>query len=634
MNDRRSHLWRLMGAGFAAAALWLAGCSTPIGVEQVPTRKAYGQVGENVLSTGQPSAATTVILDRYQFNKLAAKSPDEAVRELHAKAVATGERDLLFALAELSFMAGDHFSRSGTAPGGRDPRDYYLGAAVYAWLFLFGEGSEPPPSAFDRRFREACDFYNYGLGLAFTENGNEAGVVRFATAWRRLPVGEIELQVDGARVGESLATFEQILLADRYRVRGLSVRNREPGIGTPLICVKPVNPEFGSRSAVPMTALLRCPMTLAALGTKEAACALELYPSFDYMKVDIGLARVPLEVDLTTYLAYTLNQSKLWKLGPMQFREPAKNVRSQLILSQPYEPDRIPVVFVHGTFSSPLTWAEMSNTLTADPVLRRRYQVWQFVYGSGNPLVYSMADLREVLTAKIQQLDPAGTNPLLHQMVVIGHSQGGLLAKSIAIDTGDALWKGFSSKTLDDPSITAEQRAEFQRVLFLKPLPFVRRVVFIATPHRGGYHNKGLVRSLGQRLVSLPGDIVAYSSDLVELTKGTEAEDFLNGRMPTSVDGMSPDNPALRVMADIPVAPWITAHSIIAVEKSDDPAKRRDGLVTYESAHLDYAQSEFVVDSFHTCLNHPATIEEVRRILHLHLAGLPAANPPAPVAIP
>ena len=84
------------------------------------------------------------------------------MRQLHAKAVATGERDLLFALAELSYLAGDHFSRSVNAPIARDPRDYYLGAAVYAWLFLFGEGTDRSPDAFDRRFRTACDLYNYG----------------------------------------------------------------------------------------------------------------------------------------------------------------------------------------------------------------------------------------------------------------------------------------------------------------------------------------------------------------------------------------------------------------------------------------------------------------------------------------
>jgi pimeloyl-ACP methyl ester carboxylesterase len=140
--------------------------------------------------------------------------------------------------------------------------------------------------------------------------------------------------------------------------------------------------------------------------------------------VDIRGGQVPLEIDLTTYRAYTLTRSRIWKLGRLQFLAPAERIRSQLILSQPFEPDRVPVVFVHGTFSSPVTWAELANSLTADPVLRQRYQVWSFIYGSGNPLGRSVTELREALTTKVQELDPEGTNAVLRQMVVIGHSQG------------------------------------------------------------------------------------------------------------------------------------------------------------------------------------------------------------------
>jgi len=607
--------------------LFFTGCSSPIGVDEVPTRKAYEQVEANALSTGKPSAETTVILDRYQLGKLAAKSPDEAVPLLHAKAVATGERDLLFALAEISYLAGDHAGRETSAPAGGDPRDYYLGAAIYAWLFLFGEGGEPPPHAFDRRFRTACDLYNYGLGLAFAERANDSSVVHLEATARRLPVGSIELKIDASRLGTPLASFAQVRLTDRYRVRGMSVRNRKPGVGTPLLCIYPENPEVGASPCLPVTALLRGPMTLGALGAGDAAGRLELYPSFDDITVAIGRTRVPLEIDMTTYIAYTLNESKLWKVASMQFREPAKKISSQLILAQPYDPKRIPVVFIHGTFSSPLTWMEMANTLASDPILRDRYQLWNFIYGSGNPLVFSMGDLRATLLAKVREFDPAGTNPRMSQMIIIGHSQGGLLAKSAAVDTGDTLWRAFSAKPFDDPDIPAAQRAELQRLLFLKPLPFVRRVVFIATPHRGGYLNNGLARSLGRRLVSLPGNIASSSSEMLKLTEGTEAEAFFEGRVPTSVDGMSPDNPALLALAEIPVAPSITAHSIIAVEEDSEPDKRRDGLVTYESAHVDYAQSEFIVTSFHSCLDNPATIEEVRRILHLHLDELPMTNP-------
>ena len=85
---------------------------------------------------------------------------------------------------------------------------------------------------------------------------------------------------------------------------------------------------------------------------------------------------------------------------------------------------------------------------------------------------------------------------------------------------------------------------------------------------------------------------------------------------------MSPKNPGLLAVAEIPVVPEIKAHSIIAVEGEGDYHKGKDGLVAYQSAHVDYVESEFIVRSYHSCLNQPATIEEVRRILHLHLQQL------------
>jgi hypothetical protein len=82
---------------------------------------------------------------------------------------------------------------------------------------------------------------------------------------------------------------------------------------------------------------------------------------------------------------------------------------------------------------------------------------------------------------------------------------------------------------------------------------------------------------------------------------------------------MSPKNPGLLVMADISVVPGIKAHSIIPVQDKSDLQKARDGVVSYQSAHVEYVESEFIVQSPHSCLNQPAAIEEVRRILHKHL---------------
>ena len=604
------------------SVLLLAGCVAPIGAERVTTRQAYAQVEQSALRTGKPSADTVWLLHRFDLDRLPARRPGEVVRQLHAKALATGDRDLLFALAEMSYVAGEHIRHSVKPWDQRDERDYYLGSAIYAWLFLFGESKEPKPGAFDRRFRDACDLYNHCLGLALTGKKDTNGAVQLVSCHRRLPVGESELAVTRVNFPSPLEAFDRILLADQLRVHGLSVRNREPGLGAPLVCVEPSNTKLRVHRCSPATVFLRGPGSLAELTSGSTALSLEVYSAFEDATVTVGGTQVPLEIDLTTHWAYALNDSRVRRLGKLQFLAPADLAPNQLMLNQPYAPNRIPIVFVHGTFSSPVTWAEMANTLAADPVLRQRYQLWTFMYGSGNPLVQSVADLRSALTAQVQQLDPTGTNAALRQMVIIGHSQGGLLTKATAIDAEDRLWRVFSTNRVEDLKLTDKQQAELRRFLFLKPLPFVKCVIFIATPHRGSYLAGGFARRVARRLVSLPGTMVSRSTEALKLAAGSETGEFLRGRTPTSLDGMSPKNPALLAMAEIPVVPEIQAHSIIPVLGEGDYHQGRDGVVAYQSAHVDYVDSECIVRSKHSCLNQPATIEEVRRILHEHLATL------------
>lgn len=607
-------------AAAASAALLLSGCVAPISADRVTLRQAYEQVDANALRTGKPSASTAVVLHRYGLDHLAEKHMDQAVRELHEKALQSGERDLLFALSEASYVAAEQIRRSVKAWDQRDPRDFYLGSAVYAWLFLFGDSRDPLPSAFDRRFRVACDLYNCSLGVALTDSKSTNAVIKAESSRRRLPVGELEVISSRTGFPPEVQDFAQVLMADQYKVRGLSVRNREPGIGVPVICVERGNIRYGVPRCVPGTVVLRGPSSLAALSARTAQFPLELHAAYGASPLQVGNSTVPLEVDMTAYRAYTLTSSRVWKIGRLQFLAPAERIPNQLILSQPFDPKRIPVVFVHGTFSSPVTWAEMANTLTADPVLRERFQVWTFIYGSGNPLAQSISDLRASLVKEVQQQDPEGTNAALRNMVIIGHSQGGLLTKGTAIHSEDKLWRVFSTNRLEDLNISSQDQEALQSALFLKPLPFVKRVVFVATPHRGSYLAGGLARRLAQRLVSLPGAMVARGSDVLKFATGSETGNFLKGKMPTSLDGMSPRNPALLAMADIPVAPEVHAHSIIPVlGKGDCRDGGRDGVVAYSSAHLDGVESEYIVRFKHSCLNHPATIEEVRRILYEHL---------------
>jgi hypothetical protein len=82
---------------------------------------------------------------------------------------------------------------------------------------------------------------------------------------------------------------------------------------------------------------------------------------------------------------------------------------------------------------------------------------------------------------------------------------------------------------------------------------------------------------------------------------------------------MSPGNPFLRALNDLPIDPRIKAHSIIAVLGEGPVTGKTDGVVAYESAHIDGVVSEKVVRSGHSTQSHPDTIEEVKRILTEHL---------------
>jgi pimeloyl-ACP methyl ester carboxylesterase len=614
--------WLLAGA---ACVLLVAGCTTPIGADRVSTRRAYAQVERNAISAGTPSSDAAWIINRYSLTKLAKEHPDQAVRELHAHALRTGDRNVLYALAELSFVAGDYVSQSVQPWDKRDPRDFYLGAAVYSYLFLFSDEAEgAKPSAFDRRFRNACDLYNHGLGLALKEWRDTNDIVRLEGGKRRLPVGEITLQFDHSAFPWDLNLLDKFLLADEFKVRGLSVRVREPGVGAPLLAVSKQMEKLRISRTAPATAFLRLNSSLQEIADGRGTGELELYSVFDRGTVAIGNATVPLEADLTTHRAYTMNQTFAWRAERLQFLNPAAALKSQLIQTSPYHPGLVPIVFVHGTFSSPVWWSEMFNTLMADPELRSRCQIWMFLYSSSNPILISAAELRQSLTNLVHQLDPQGKDPALQQMVVIGHSQGGLLTKLTATDTDDRIWNVISKKPIESLKATEEEKKVVHDIFCPEPLPEVKRVVFISTPHRGSYLAGNFVRNLIRKLVSTPAWMVHRGQSLMKLTEQLDLPKEARGRQLTSLDGMSPKSPTMLALAEIPVATNVVAHSIIAVKpKFSDIKTGNDGVVEYRSAHVDYVQSEFVVRAAHSCQDRPETIEEVRRILHEHLKSLP-----------
>ena len=187
-----------------------------------------------------------------------------------------------------------------------------------------------------------------------------------------------------------------------------------------------------------------------------------------------------------------------------------------LSLLQPYRRGRAPVVFVHGLWSSPWSWSPMVEALEDDPVLRDRYQFWTFGYSTGDPILYSAWLLRRDLDEARRKFDPDGTDAAFDRTVVVGHSMGGLLAKMMVQDSGPRLWRLVSDRPFEELAGDPEDRDLFRRGLFFKPRPEVRRVVFIATPHRGSRVDRGRLERLGARLVRLQEPLRAAYGRLMD----------------------------------------------------------------------------------------------------------------------
>jgi pimeloyl-ACP methyl ester carboxylesterase len=601
-----------------SAIVLLVGCATPIGIHQVSPHDSYRQLMANPLTEGVASNATNMVLYRFDLAGEYKNDPAAVIAFLHDKALHDDRLDILYALAELSYLYGERLEKSVSGAKQALAPDYFLLASIYAYLFLLDDQIDPAPNTFDIRARTACDLYNFGLWRGMATG--KAGALNLTACARKLPVGTLAITVDLTKYPWKFEEFERFEPVDKYVIRGISIRNRSKGVGSALIGVKKASQETPFPQVVPTTIFLRINANLVELTAGTATASLEFYSAYDDNLLEVKNRRPPLETDTTTPMAYTLETSKIWDFGLGTFLGTEfQSVPNGLYLTQPYKPGLIPVVFVHGTFSNPAWWAEMVNTLRGDPILQLKFQFWFFLYNSSAPIVASAADLRDALRNKVAQLDPEGKDPSLREMVIVGHSQGGLLTKLTVVDTGDSLVFALTGKDLDSLGLPEEKKAEVRQLLVVEPVPEVKRVVFIATPHRGSILSKQWVRTLIRKLVTLPVRIVKTTLSLNEYFTDDVKRMIGSSAGTTSIDGMSPDSPVLKTLAVTPLAPGVIGHSIIAVEGDGDPELGDDGVVAYTSAHLDGMESEYIIRSGHSCQGHPFTIEEVRRILLEHL---------------
>ena len=613
-----------------------AGClGGSVGARRISGPEADRRLAANVLATGEPSAWSLQILHRNALLDLYREERAEALTRLHASLAEPGLelevlRGRLFALSELSF---DHARREGARLFRRsDPEDeraWFLASAVYAFGFLTVEPDNSPDArALDSRTRLAADLYNRAL----TEGLEERGHVRVADGEYPLPFGTLSLDLDVStqRWGSSLLT--DFVPTAEFETYGIANRYRQAGVGAPLAASVELAPDARGTDASRIGSGAQVPSTLLLFlddSWREQLLAGELRGRLEIHTADVGRVLsvngrpVPLEVDSTAALALRLDSLDAGAAVPRSFLSGdlsaivPDRITGQLAMLSPYRRGRIPVVFVHGTNSSPSTWAEMLNELANDPVLSGRLQFWFFFYASGNPIGYSGGLLADALRQIVDEIDSEESDPALRQMVVIGHSQGGLLTKLSVVDSGLRFWGRVFDGLPQDLEVSDETREILVRSLIFEPVEAVSRVIFVSTPHGGSFLTTNPLASLVAGLISLPAGLQERVTDLLLADPDSVALGSLE-KLPTSLDNMRAGDPFLETLRALQVVDGVAVHSIVGVDGEGPPEERSDGVVRYLSAHIQQG-TEQIVRSGHSSHTQPESIAEVRRILRGHL---------------
>lgn len=595
------------------ACLLPAGCNNGIGLRKsdfAETTESYNRVS---IKGNRLSGATRNFLNSHFWQEQFRIDPDSIISATEMRFRVNRDRRYLEYLIDMCRYCADESSDEKAIR-------YYTSSCYFAYLYLFEPSVVPEAPRFSPGYFLAMSYYNEGLTsiMRFLQQNK----LQFRDSFS-LPMavgGRMNFSAPLYKLPLALTDYSSFLICSDFMPVNLQTYTHSSGVGVPMIsvCAKG-NDKYALKvmpgQTFPLTVLLR----FGPIKGDFIEARLEYYSTTETEKVKIGDIDAPLQLDFSTPLAYML-QAPPPVSGIFLFLNPYRGKQIEGLYSlTPFQENKIPVVFVHGLLSNPRTWAQMINTLMGDPLIRRHCQFWFFAYPTGNPIIYSAKLLRQSLLDVEKQVEPTFRKNDFSKMVVVAHSMGGLLSKTLIQNSGDALIKqmsGQSEKAIME-RLTPEQQEFVRSLLIFKRLPFVQRVVFLATPHYGSEIAAWMIVRYFSGWVTLPQMLQEDARKILVRARIKRPDEIVY--MKTGLDNLEPDDPMLNALSRIKFDPTVPFSSVIGNEEQAGCPGNSDGVVPYSSAHLDGACSELVVKSGHSVQESAVTIEEIKRILLLHL---------------
>jgi len=625
----------LIGALALASIVGLSACAGPVAVRTLhgpPVAAAIIGGGSDAQQAAAPAVEPVRLDDLPEDVQQVLRlvhledelevAPEAAFRALDVVFAELGEGRFAAASVEVAWAA----ARSS----GEDidlAASWYLLAASRAYDYLISDPETAVRRSFEPEHQRMIELYrravaNYlalmpSLHGGLTDHRQETFWDTFDLTWEQGP----------ALYDPSL--FDRLLPVEILEVRGLRNHYHRNGLGTPLVAVTQNRQQEPFEKFLPPEGIVRSATGVMVFEPRKGLypggvrkVGLRCYDPLEAESLRVEGMRVPLAADFTTPYAYLAAQAEFTK-GLLRAEKAWAHLG--LFLVEPYDAKKIPVIMVHGLRSTPLAWLEMTNDIHGDPVLRDAYQIWHFTYPTSVPYLYIGSLLRDFIHDLQALVDPEGDDPAFRSMVLVGHSLGGLVSRTLVTDSGDRLWSRMMKIPPDQLAGEEQDIERLKKVLFLKPEPAIDRVVFIATPHGGSGLAESFLGRLGAALVSLPEEFKSFFDRLTEANPDAVQPDLekMLKRGPSSIRLLSPEHPLLQVLATLPIAPGVRYHTIVGDRGTPQEPKMTDGIVPYESASLPGAESERVIyGAGHDVYSHPLAITEVKRILREHLDEL------------
>ncbi len=616
--------------------LALAGCAG-VKVSSVSSSDYMSLRRGDVLTTGELSVYTGAALQVLGIHKKKCDKEGAGCRKALMETIGLQSEQRLSALAELWLQEAMKLDKP--------PRDSehieaiihaYLETARHAYAYLFLTKRTPNMRAMEDRQAQVRDYYNFAVQQTLTlmfdyhrkhiKTGSDVGQSNHLLSGK----WHVKIKTGDVRLPDKRSLPEELIPASSLSFAGLRNQYRRDGLGAELVAVTSRHVVHMQSGGVPYSETpfpaITAVMTFPGNTLQEVLSTHEVmisgYDPYSRESIEIAGIQVPLAANFTSGYGLWLarsgfaTQSLLTLIGRGEVLE-----KPRVYLMQPYNPDRHIVIMLHGLASSPEAWINLANEVLGDETLRQHFQIWQVYYPTNAPIAFNNYAISKAIKQTLAHFDPEGTARASRNIVLVGHSMGGILSRLMVSSSEDRLWNALQKKYALEGESLERMQEELGPYLYFEPLPQVSRAIFIASPHQGTpIAEIAMVRWIAN-FITVPFSVLVRFKDVAQLLVDPGSANPVSLTRPfNSIDNLSSRDPFIQETVELPISPRLRYHSIIGNNTPGLPlTDSNDGIVPYKSAHLPGSESEKVISSGHSVQETPEAIIEIRRIMHLHL---------------